>query len=136
VKSTSFSGSVVNGQLKLDNRPAFDRITRLLDGKRVELTIRKFRKKRTVPQNSFYWKAIVEVLAEHFGYERAEDMHYELRRLYLSTPINEQFARVKSTTELSTEEFSQYMERCMQLAAENGVYIAFPDEVELSGSTV
>jgi hypothetical protein len=132
MKATTFTGSVVNGRLKLDNREAFDRFTRLLDGKRVELQLRKFKRKRTLPQNSFYWAGVVSALAEHFGYERLEDMHYELRRLFLSVPIDENFAKVRSTTELTTEEFSQYMERCMQLAAENGVYIAFPEEVEMT----
>jgi hypothetical protein len=126
--ATTFIGSVKNGRLVLDNRAAFDRFTRLLDGKRVELQIRKFRKKRTLPQNAWYFGVLIPAMAEEIGID-AEDLHEQLKQHFLSVRIDENFARVRSTTELSTVEFSKYMEDCQRLAAEYGVDVPFPDEV-------
>ena len=126
--ATTFTGRVEGGKLRLDNRAAFDRFTRLLDGKRVELQLRKYQKKRSLPQNRTYWDWIVTPLAEHVGLE-PEQMHEELKRHFLAVRIDEHFARVRSTTELTTVEFSRYMEDCQRLAAECGKDLPLPDEV-------
>ena len=129
--ATTFAGTIDSkGKLHLDprDRMAFDRMSRLLCGKRVELQMRKFRKKRTLPQNAFYFGVLVPTLAEHIGLD-VDEMHEQLKRHFLSERIDENFARVKSTTELSTEEFSRYMEDCQRLAAEYGVDVPMPNEV-------
>jgi hypothetical protein len=135
MKATTFTGSIENGRLKLDNRAAFARLVSLLDGKRVELQLRKFKKKRSIPQNNWYFGVLLPAFAEHVGIT-ADDMHEQLKQHFLAVRIDENFARVRSTTELTTEEFSRYMEDCQRLAAEYGVDVAFPSEMQLSGSTV
>jgi hypothetical protein len=127
-QATTFAGIVRQGKPILDNRAAFLRMLGLLEGKRVELTIQKFRKKRSLPQNSWYWAVLIPAMAEHLGVH-ADDVHCDLKRHFLAVRIDENFARVRSTTELSTDEFSRYMEDCQRLAAEYGVDVPMPNEV-------
>ena len=51
--------------------------------KEVEITIRRWRKNRTLPQNSFYWAVILELVAEYTGME-VEEVHQTFERKFLS----------------------------------------------------
>jgi hypothetical protein len=130
--ATTFIGSVKNGRLVLDNRAAFDRFTRLLDGKRVELQIRKFRKQRTVRQNNWVRGVLVPQLAMATGAdpEDYDSLYMELKRKYIGViELGGGLAVVKRGRDLSTEEYSRFMEDCQRFASELGCYVPFPDEV-------
>lgn len=95
----------------------------LKEGKYV-LSIRKVRKKRSLPQNAYYHGVVVKALAEQSGYDTTE-LHEHLKYRYLRT---EKPIRVKSTKELSTIEFGEYLDKCIRLCAELGLYIMSPEE--------
>lgn len=122
-----FYGEVKEGKLKLVREAEFRSLVKLLDGKPVELEIRKRKKKRSTSQNSYYWGVVIPLMQEAFGYPTPEEMHDALRWHFLQKrdcPM----PTVKSTTELSTEEFTTYIENCRRVAAEMGVYIPDPGE--------
>jgi hypothetical protein len=118
------------GLLVLDTPKDYNRAVRALAGKHVELTIRKRKTARTSQQNRFYFGVVVKLLAEHCGYER-DEMHEALAMRFLrieDCPITGA-PRRKRTPQTDTEEFGQYLDSCIRLAAEQGVVIPDPNTV-------
>lgn len=91
-------------------------------------TIIKEKIPRTLKANAYYWVAVVGIPAQHFGYS-VEEMHEALKWLFLRKFEEGKPETVRSTTELSTVEFSEYVEKCRKWAAEEGLVIPDPDEV-------
>ncbi len=118
----TFAGSVLNGRLRLDRRDDFDASLRHLEGKRVILELAKLTRKRSKEQNAWYWDAIAG-LADHIGYDTAEELHEDLGHKFLCVHHNCGLESRRSTTELTTVEFSQYMEKVVRWAAEFCGYI-------------
>lgn len=87
------------------------------------------KRKRSLPQNSYYWMILTEYIQPGL-YEAGwreiktkEDAHDFVRGLFLkSKSVNEisgeTVERIKSTTELTTSQFSEYLDEIAQWAAE------------------
>ena len=106
-------------------------------GKEIEVTIRRKRKHRSDPQNRYYWGVVVEMIRAGM-----KDMGDELTPDQVHEFLKWRFLRVKkidettgellyeyagSTTKLGTVEFSEYVEKCCQFAAEYlGVSVPIP----------
>jgi hypothetical protein len=124
MNNLSFHGEVKEGKLKLDSPAKYLVYLSSLEGKRIELTLRKERNNRTLSQNAYYWGVVIEILGQHFGYE-PEEMHEEMKRkfnpIHSKIDLEESFGG--STTKLSTVEFSDYLDKVMRFATENGIYI-------------
>ena len=92
------------------------------------------------PKHRFYFGVVVDLVRrglKDLGWEpktcSAEAVHEMLKREYLTVDEHVKdgvfLKRTRSTTELDTAEFSQYLEHCKQFAAENlGVLIPDPNE--------
>lgn len=88
---------------------------------------------RTDAQNKYYW-VILGIMAQEFG-TTTEELHTYFKAEFL--PSQEYFTlirqkRLTSTTEQSKDQMSDYIERVIQFAAENG--IALPDLEEYKHS--
>lgn len=85
-------------------------------------------RERTLLQNSYYW-SLVQILADDKGYT-PDQMHEELRILFLSKPVEVTGLGVvlvaKSTTVLTTKEFTDYIEMIRQRAAMDGIILPDP----------
>ena len=89
--------------------------------------IRKAKKPRSLNQNSYYWGVLIKQFSIDTGYTEQES-HQLLGRQFLKyTKKDIEFTR--STTELSTIEFENYLEQCRMLASEQGIMIPLPNEV-------
>mgnify|MGYP002682657740 FL=1 len=109
-------------------------------GVAIVLQCEEFKEKRSNPQNRYYHGVVVELVRrglKDLGWEpkacSAEAVHEMLKREYLTVDEHVKdgvfLKRTRSTTELDTAEFSQYLEHCKQFAAENlGVLIPDPNE--------
>jgi len=99
------------------------------------------RRKRSLPQNDYYWGVICEMVKEGLrdaGYENVrtpEDAHEVLKYLFLKQQVynkntGELLAEIPgSTAVLNTYDFSQYIERIIQWAAEYlSIVIPYPNE--------
>lgn len=99
------------------------------------------RRKRTLPQNDYYWGVICEMVRDGLrdaGYEGVrtpEDAHEVLKYLFLKQQVynkntGELLAEIPgSTAALNTYDFSQYIERVIQWAAEYlSIVIPYPNE--------
>ena len=102
-----------------------------LAGKPVDVIVRTHRNTRTDPQNRFYFGVVVPLIAEECGYEK-DEMHELLAMRFLrieDDPVTGS-PRRKRTPATDTKEFGEYLDACMRFAAELGVYIPAPGEVE------
>jgi hypothetical protein len=106
--------------------------------KRLILTLREQKRRRSLNQNSYYWgvviPAITEMFREHGNYVDGDDVHEflklrvgKLAQIFV-TPDGEVQKGPGSTAKLSTMEFEVYLERVRAWAAEHGVVIALPNE--------
>ncbi len=101
-------------------------------GKKVRLVIED--KKRTLPQNSLYW-AYLHIISRETGND-IQDLHYSFRFSFLGPQLVEvsdfnkggrtMVAELRSTTSLSKQEFTDYLER---ICAETGIPIPNAEEI-------
>ena len=112
-----------------------DHISRLNLEKPWEITIGRYRDKRTLSQNSLMWKWIEEVvqgLHDDTGQDK-EDIHQHLMELFLMpkiTEINGKISRRWSTKGLEKAEMSQYMDKIYAWATtEMGMMLPLPEEL-------
>ena len=127
-------GKVAQGKLILDQPSKY--LVRLsqLEGKRIELVIRKEKSQRSLDQNSYYWGCVVEILSKFCGYE-AEEMHEALKEKFLSAPEIDAHGlrKIKSTAKLNTAEFTEYLDKIKRWASQElSVYIPDPNEADYS----
>ncbi len=125
-----FYGRVLRNTIKFDLPDKWKVYLSGLEGKQVEVTVRKERTGRTLSQNAYYWGVVVEILGEHFGYD-SEGMHFALKLKFLKTHEDTDLVTVQSTAKLSISEMCDYIDRIMRWAAEEGVYIPEAGEVVL-----
>lgn len=99
-----------------------------LEGKYVEVTVRKERSQRSLQQNSYYHAVVVKMLSDFTGYEQ-DEMHEILKQQFLKKVNADGFEFVKSTTKLSTVEFEEYLESIKRWAAMLGCVVPDPNEI-------
>lgn len=124
----TFRGIAKDGIVTFDDPSEWRRQVRCFEGKTVEVLIREPKKWRSDSQRKYYFAVIVRMLSEHTGYEEGE-MHDALRWKFLQkhdAPI----PTVRSTNDLDTAEAERYYEDCRRFAAEMGLVVPLPNEVE------
>lgn len=86
-------------------------------GKAVWIEIGRPKLKRSDQQNRYYWSCVVPIFSECSGYEK-DEAHDLLKSKFLRVervlPSGEIMERVRSTTELTVQEFTEYVERCVR----------------------
>ena|SRR5688500_2672299 len=110
---TLWYGRVLPGGLLVLDRPKdYNRAVRAFAGKYVEIVLRKRRTTRSLQQNKFYWAYVLTEIADATGYTK-DEAHEALKHEFLREDGDGPLRKVRSTTELSVEEFSAYVERVM-----------------------
>jgi hypothetical protein len=129
---------VVNGKLE-KNRDLLSDVIQSLEGKDIIITIEKKKKKRSNPQNAYYWSVVLPMmqtgfynnLGEHVGIQEAHE--FLKGRFLFREVVNQELGEViklsKSTTELSTIEWEEYMDQIRTFATEFlNITIPLPNE--------
>lgn len=135
LKVPKIIAEVVNGSLKFDLRQKdiLRRWLNNLNGFKVELVIKKYRKKRTIPQNSYYWGIVLDLISEASGYT-TEELHELFKRLYLKKEIvigGKVYEVSISTKKLNTDQFEKYIEKIKRFAEiKLSLRIPNPNEVD------
>ena len=125
---------IINGKVKkgafIPRDPTAFRLTfAKLEGKDVEVVVRKKKKHRSGSQNAYLWAVPYELISDDLGYT-PQEVHDAMRHLFLVNNDND-LPKVKSTTELTTIEFEEYVGKVRQWAAEfRDIYIPEPNEVD------
>lgn len=123
--------------MTITNRKRFEQWCRENSGKDVVVKIERKYKKRSNPQNRFYHGVVVQEVKLGFlnvGYDmKADEVHHFLKQKFniLQIPgVGGEVIEVPgSTTDMTTVQFMEYVERIAQWAAEYlGVVIPAPNE--------
>jgi hypothetical protein len=122
-----FTSEIKNG--RMSRRVANDIAICLqsFEGKSVEVSIAKKKKSRSNEQNKYYWSCVVPILRNHlnelgnkFSVEQTHDLlKFKFLKEAVRVNDDEFIDRIKSTTELSTTEFMEFIleiqEWCLQM---------------------
>ena len=129
----AFTGQVVKGRFIPDRTVAYYTALNALTGKPVTVTIGRTVARRTTPQNKYLWGVVYALIAAHTGHS-ADEVHDAMRARHLRTNPGDPIAVIRSTTDLTTDEMSEYMEAVKRDAATGlfgeSLYIPEPGEVE------
>ncbi len=110
-----------------------------MEGKRIALTLREQKVRRSGNQNRYYWGIVIPKVLEMFT-EAGNNLDPETVHGFLKEhigglvtvildPAGKRKSVVGSTTALSTAEFELYLEKVRAWAAEFGTQIPLPNEV-------
>ncbi len=133
-----FQAKVIKGSLTLTNRSLFNNtIACLRDGDYV-MEIKEKKKKRSNSQNGYLWAVVNQMVCRRL-IDLGHDVSIEETHDFLKASFNykelvnedtgEVFKIPRGTSELSTEEFSEYIERVVRFGAEIlGIIIPLPNE--------
>lgn len=128
-----------DGKLVLPGAKMRTEIARLFEGKEIEVQVQQRRKHRTDPQNRYYWGVVVEMIRAGMkdmgDVVSAEQVHEFLKHRYLDKrqridPATGEvlYEIAGSTRQLGTAEMSEYVDRCIQFAAEF-LGVTIPDPI-------
>lgn len=110
---------------------------RSFEGKRVQITIEKFKSKRSDRQNALWW-VYMAILANETGHTK-EEIHELCKGMFLKTPlelvnkvtgeVHKMESRKPTTTTLTKDEFSDLIAQLQYWASDFlNVYLPSPDE--------
>ena len=126
---------VEEGRLHIDRKYDFARYVAAREGQHLELVLRARKVQRSTKQQAYYRGVVCDMIAEHCGISN-ENAHDELRRLFLTVPSESPIPKVRSTTELSVQEFQDYLAQCLHWAASFlGLVIPDPGQAESPWAT-
>jgi hypothetical protein len=114
-------GCITAGKLWLDDGETFDRKVLRWEGEAVVVELRKVGKRQTDEKRGYYWSEIVPAFAEYMremGDTEAtdQDAHDALSFKFNPlppTPLGTPRKRSTSPDEMSDEEFSEYLTKCI-----------------------
>ena len=87
----------------------------------------KFKKDRTSQQNRYLWWVVYKTIADFTGYD-TNYIHQQLWQLFLVDYETYKNPYIKSTAELTTQEFGEYVDKIILRAGEYGLKIPSPEE--------
>lgn len=130
-----FIGRVTeSGQLEMSTpvRALWQRHLDSLKGAPVEWTLRRQTKRMSDSARRYYFGCVVPLIAEHCGYEK-EEMHEVLAMRFLridDCPITGAPRRrhLSSADDFKSKEGAEFIDACIRLASEMGVYVPQPGE--------
>lgn len=139
LRSYESNGIIKDGVLSIRNRKLFDKALLTIGDCECEIKVSKKFRKRTSPQNRYYWSVIVQywmdLLTDSQGeiYSKAETHEFLKTNFNYKEIVSEVTGEVlrmpKSTTENRTFEMEEYHDVCRQKALEFfNVVIPLPNE--------
>ena len=87
----------------------------------------KFKKDRTSQQNRYLRWVVYKTIADFTGYD-TNYIHQQLGQLFLVDYETYKNPYIKSTAELTTQEFGEYVDKIILRAGEYGLKIPSPEE--------
>ncbi len=112
----TFSATIQSGKLLMDSKSDFQSYLHTLDGKRVEVSVEKFRRKRTNDQNAYYW-FILDLISKETGQDPLS-LHEAFKFRFSSKIRLSGLIIPQSTKTKDTGEFTTYIEQIREWARE------------------
>ena len=94
-----------------------------------EVSIKRYKNKRSLEQNAYYWGVIIEYMSRELGYT-VNECHEVLKAELLPKVQIEYKGKILevsgSTKKLNTKQFAEFIDMCIILLAEFGVIVPPP----------
>ena len=120
----TFHGRVEQGQIYLDLSEEWAARVARLEGKPIEITLRRERGRRDALKG-YYWGIVLRTFATAVRCD-SQALHEALKRkLLLSDPVGP-LVITRSTEDMNAAEFSAYVDKVVALAARMNVFIDGP----------
>ena len=127
-----FFANQKNGELQIEQAQEFKSHVHSLGEKRLEVTVKPYKKNRSRNQNKYLWGVVYKIISEHTG-EDQDDLHYHFKNKFLETKGKSgKLKSSKSTKKLSTIEFEEYIDKIVRWAASWDCQIPSPNEIDYS----
>jgi len=128
----TWRGLIADGRLHFDERSNFDTYAGQLEGKRFELVLRKERKHLSGNQRRYLHGVVFPIFGEYCGHTAVEmKVLLKLKLLWDGESVDRAgLPIVPSTEDLSKEEYGEFIDGCVRLAAECGCGIPPPGSFE------
>ena len=121
----TFFGNIKNGIMTLTDTKRFKLFIKKQKDCVIELTVKKYRRKRSLDQNNLYWLWL-GVIGDDLGYT-ADELHTSFRAMFL-TDKTKKIPLVRSTTALDVKDFSIYLGKVERQASELGIILPQPED--------
>jgi len=126
-----FRGVPVKGVMSIHNIGQWTRYLHTLEGSECEIVVKKYRRKRSLPQNAYFHGVVCLILGNEWGYT-VDEAHSAISVEFLTISEEGKPDRIRSTTDLDTEEFTQFIESVKIWAAQEfNVYIPDAEKVDI-----
>ena len=133
---------VEGGRINDDSRKKIAAAIADYNSKVISVEIKQAKKRRSIPQNRYYWGVIIPSIHALMVETWGNDMHKMEVHEYLKRYVGKVTKPIKlagggydivtnSSRELTTQEFEVYNEKCRAWGAQHGVAIPLPKEYEL-----
>lgn len=91
----------------------YHNLLKKLNGQYAMMTIEPVSEKRTIKQNSYYWGVYLPLISDQTG-DDIHSLHEHFKNMFLKrdqegTALGEKIELYKSTTELTTKEFTEFI---------------------------
>lgn len=127
-----FKGKVKNGKLLFDERDIFDLWIGQFEDKKVDIIVNRRLDNRSMQANKYLWGVVYETVSQCTGFT-PEEVHEIFKKKFLSYRKQykgKSYLFTKSTANLNTLEFSEYVEKIKQFSAlELSCYIPEAGEI-------
>jgi hypothetical protein len=124
-------GKVEKGKLILDYPEKLAVHLSSLEGKRVEMIVRKETTIRSNQQNRYLWGIVYAIISDNTGYD-TEQVHDAMKVKFASKRLDNGLVITERTSKMDTTRMTQYIDDIKRWAAEFlGVYIPDAGEVAL-----
>lgn len=123
-------GKIENGKLVLKNDRYFRGMIAFFTDCPVRVVIERVKRGRSSNQNAYYWGVVLPEIALHTGHA-AEELHEIFKAKYLKRKHvwrGGEILTIKSTTDLTTGEFAEYLSNVLLEAADLGIEIPEADK--------
>lgn len=125
VLSKLFKAGVVDGELIIKDTRGYNNHLEALEGDEVEVIIRRKKDPHSLPQRRLYWHYLRQI-GDWIG-QSPEELHDTFKDLFLTDKTGE-VPVIKSTMDLSKEEFQEYIEKIKLRVAEVGIALRDPGD--------
>jgi len=133
------TGIVSDGILKIHHRKVFDAMLLHFNNKEVCIEVFKKKKRRSTPQNKYYWGVIIPCIQNGFFETQGEWLNINNTHEFLKSNFNYKELTNKDTGEVlklglttttkTTIEFEEYLDKCRAFANEFlNIKIPLPNE--------
>lgn len=126
-----------NGRLSTKVSEEIREFLESMEGKEIDINIKKAKSKRSLSQNAYYWAGVIPIVRQGFkdlGYLLSdEETHDVLKEKFIQPKMimkDDEFVGNfrRTTTAMTKTEFSEYIEQIQQFGAEIlGVQIPDPN---------